>query len=173
MNDALAPLDRRTLAFWRVSNLVGWAAAGLAVALLIHWIADDYSLRFFATFLSNKMEWVTGWGILPSFGLRLGISLVIGVAVGSIVGGKVWTRPVSIAAAVAAVYASISIFAVTTHPGPVGTYRAGPLGVLVTGPTILHGFGGYGIAGWIHDALTLTAVPVAALTAWFAARRRP
>lgn len=173
MNDALAPLDRGTLAFWRASNLIGWAAAGLALALGIHWVAAEYSARYFGqAALNQKWEWFTGWGVLPSWAFRGGVSLVIGVALGLIVSRKTWKHQTLMAAGVATAYALISTYALTFHPGATATYRAGPQQILITGPTLAHGFGGYGASGWIHDGLTLLAVPVAAAVAWFATRRR-
>lgn len=173
MDDALAPLDRRTLAFWRTSNIVGWAASALAVAYAMHWIAAEYSGRYFAqAALDHKWEWTTGWFVLPSFAFRAAVSVMIGIAVGLIVGGRAWRRQAVVAASAATAYALIAIYLLSIHPGATETYRAGPQQILVTGPRLAHGFGGHGASGWIYDGLTLLTVPVAAAVARISARRR-
>lgn len=173
MKDALAPLDRTTLALWRTTNLVGWAALALGAALTIHWAAAEYSDRYFPqAYLNRKWEWLSGWFILPSFAFRFGVSLLIAVAVGGIVGTKAWKHQPLFAAGVATAYSLITIFAIAIYAGPVDTYRAGPQEIPVTGPTLAHGFGGYGAGGWIYDLLTLSTVPIAALCARFVAKHR-
>lgn len=177
MKDALAPLDRTTLAIWRTANLAGWAALALGVAFLIHWTASEYIGRYANVFqvyaLDHKAEWLTGWGFLRGISLRVGVSVIVALAIGGIVGAKVVKHQPKLAAATAAAYSLITILAIAYYPSDtVQTFRAGPQKILLTGNPLVHGFGGNGGAGWIYDATVLATIPLAALAARFVASRR-
>jgi hypothetical protein len=175
MKDALAPLDRTTLAVWRTTNMIGWAAFAVAAALAVHWLAAEYSGRYFANaYLNAKPDFSwTVWFVLPKLAFRLGVTIIVALAIGGIVGMKTWRRQPLLAASAAAVYSLITIFSLQSFAGSVGTFRTGPQDILVTASRPGFGLGGTGAAGWVYDLLVLSTIPIAAAWARHVAKLRP
>lgn len=175
MEETYDSLDRATLATWRASKLLGWAAVALGSAVVLHTVFDELNRRirvpgwYFTLNQRPLPEFGTWQSIAPSYGYRGFVAIVIGVLIGAIAGSKLWKAPVKAAAVIAGAYVLIStlvlehgynMIRVTTQYGT--TTQAG---------TPRHGLPSGGIE-WSYSLLTLLAVPVAALVARMVSRRR-
>ncbi len=92
MTDVLSKLDRRTLAVWRIGNLIGWSTLAVALAVAIHVIVQGEPSRLIWQGTGRPLPGAPGFWIHLAI-VRLLVSVLIGFTVGGIVGAKVWRSP--------------------------------------------------------------------------------
>jgi hypothetical protein len=91
----LGVVDRGTLRFWRVANVVGWSLGALLVGAALSFLMSV----LFVDILDALMD-----GVVPGWIQVLTTSLVGGAAMGAVIGSRVYRWPAVVAVAVCIVF---------------------------------------------------------------------
>jgi len=106
--DLLAASDRRTLAFWRVSNIVGWIVVALVASYVLQTLIANVR-----TIVDSVVD---DYRLADTLELWLGVisAVLAGAAIGSIIGRRVY-RSAPAYAGIATALAAVPFHAIQPH----------------------------------------------------------